>query len=173
MKKFLSLILALAMVACMSVTAFAAEGPGGSTKLTTTVPEKPLYTLHIPANQSIDYKAEKTNIGMVYVTDVDTTVKNVHTVCSYDKKLTSGTNTIPYDLMFDSYTSWTSTYALGEKLGFNMDPITQEGYIFGDVDSVWYGTDEFYILISEEAWNAAVPGDYSTTITWTTTYTLK
>ena len=69
MKKFLSLILALAMVACMSVTAFAADE---TTVLTVEVPIEPSYTLHIPANMTLMYgNTEKQTIGDLYVTDVD------------------------------------------------------------------------------------------------------
>ncbi len=172
MKKFLSLILALTMLACMSVTAFAAEGPGGSTKLTATVPEKPLYTLHIPADQSIDYKAEKTSIGMAYVTDVDASVKEIDFDSSYDEKLTSGTNTISYSMLMDIYESFSSTYALGERIITQVDPDIQSQDLMTTGGHVWY-TNEYFIIISEEAWNAAVPGDYSTTITWTSSYELN
>ena len=172
MKKLISFILALTMLACMSVTAFAAEGPGGSTKLTATVPEKPLYTLHIPADQSIDYKAEKTSIGMAYVTDVDASVKGIDFESSYDKKLTSGTNTIPYDMRFDYYESCSSEYALGSLESSNLDPAGNSEELMAASGHVWY-TNEYFIIISEEAWNAAVPGDYSTTITWTSSYELN
>ena len=69
MKKFLSLILALAMVACMSVTAFAADG---TTVLTVEVPNEPAYTLHIPANMNLDVTdTGKQTVGDLYVTDVN------------------------------------------------------------------------------------------------------
>lgn len=70
MKKFLSLILALAMVACMSVTAFAADG---TTTLTVEVPNNiPSYTLHVPAAATLEYgNTGMQTIGDVYVTDVE------------------------------------------------------------------------------------------------------
>ena len=69
MKKFLSLILALAMVACMSVTAFAADG---TTVLTAEILNEPSYTLHIPADMTLEYgNTNKQTIGDLYVTDVD------------------------------------------------------------------------------------------------------
>lgn len=69
MKKFLSLILALAMVACMSVTAFAADG---TTVLTAEIPNEPSYTLHIPANMTLEYgNTGMQTIGDLSVTDVD------------------------------------------------------------------------------------------------------
>ena len=70
MKKFLSLILALAMVACMSVTAFAADG---TTTLTVEVPDNtPTYTLHVPANMTLEYgNTGIQTIGDVSVTDVE------------------------------------------------------------------------------------------------------
>ena len=58
------------MVACMSVTAFAADD--GTTVLTVEVPIEPSYTLHIPANMTLMYgNTEKQTIGDLYVTDVD------------------------------------------------------------------------------------------------------
>lgn len=69
MKKFLSLILALAMVACMSVTAFAADP---TTTLTVEVPDNtPSYTFHCPASVTLEYgNTDKQEVGDVYVTDV-------------------------------------------------------------------------------------------------------
>lgn len=57
MKKALSFILVLAMVLCMSVTAFAAEGDqSDSTTITAVVPDNtPSYTIHVPADFTIEY----------------------------------------------------------------------------------------------------------------------
>ena len=72
MKKFLSLILALAMVACMSVTAFAANDPAGTTKVNVEVPDNtPSYIFHCPASVSITYGvAGYQDLGEISVTDL-------------------------------------------------------------------------------------------------------
>lgn len=55
MKKFLTFVLALAMVCSLSVTAFAAET--GTTTLTANIPNaaEPSFTLHIPADTTLTY----------------------------------------------------------------------------------------------------------------------
>lgn len=70
MKKTLSFILALAMILCMSVTAFAAEGEQtGSTTIQATVPA-PSYTIHVPATVNLEYdNTEVQEVGAPYVTD--------------------------------------------------------------------------------------------------------
>ena len=55
MKKILSLVLVVAMMMSMTVTAFAAVGDqSGTSTLTAVVPE-PEYTIHIPANMTLEY----------------------------------------------------------------------------------------------------------------------
>ena len=76
MKKFLSLILALAMVACMSVTAFAADG---TTVLTVEVPDNvPSYTLNVPATVNLQYDiTTEQDIGTISISNVQN-VPNGH-----------------------------------------------------------------------------------------------
>ncbi len=154
MKKFLSLILALAMVACMSVTAFAAEGPGGSTELTTTVPEKTLYTLHIPADMTIEYGATKTSIGKPTVSDVDDTIESVSIACNWTN-FSDGSNSIPLLILING----------------GQDASMVVPYFYND--SIYKNNYEYFASVAESDWTAAVPGDYSATITWTTNYHLK
>lgn len=69
MKKLFSLLLALVMIACMSVTLFA---DNSTTVLTVEVPAAtPSYILHVPASVTLEYgNTEKQTIGGYYVTDV-------------------------------------------------------------------------------------------------------
>lgn len=112
MKKFLSLILALAMVACMSVTAFAADG---TTVLTAEIPNEPSYSLNIPANMTLEYG----NTGMQTIGDVSVTdVKNYETISVKTPytdlvNINDNTDTIPLTLYV-----YISTYG-DQKLKYN------------------------------------------------------
>ena len=73
MKKFLSLVLTLVMVMSLSVTAFAAGEQSGTTTLTANIPNaaEPSYTIHIPANTTLEYgNTDLQEIGSVSVSDV-------------------------------------------------------------------------------------------------------
>lgn len=148
MKKFLSLILALAMVACMSVTAFAADG---STVLTAEVPGF-TYTLHVPATATIPYGATETDIGKVSVTvdprflsdsEIEINgVKKYITISESHAPLSNGTDSIPYTLSTAfSFMTFDAT---------------------GDSNS----RHPLEVEIDESAWNVS-PGTYTSTITYT------
>ena len=91
-------ILALTMLACMSVTAFAADG---TTVLTVEVPDnKWSYTIHIPKDTTLEYgNTDYQKVGEVYVSDV----KNLPSDSSFiwwDSEwsdLSNGSHTIPLD----------------------------------------------------------------------------
>lgn len=165
MKKLISFILALAMAACMSVTAFAADGPSGpsgSTTLTVNVPNKQFYTLNIPADQTITYGKTETNIGKVTVSDVDTTVSGVDVDCRWTN-FTDGLNSIPLTIVFDSYLD-------GGRVNNHANPVLYAEYIYRATNERYC---EYFAQVSASDWAAAVPGDYTATLTWTSTYTLK
>lgn len=167
MKKFLSLILALAMVACMSVTAFAADN---TTVLTVEVPDNtPTYTLHIPANTPLEYgKTKKQQVtGTLYVENVQNASKVsflapftdlVNTADSSDK--------IPMKLWVKMDFQDTASPA------FIVDPAT--GKVNGDIwemyDVSWGIGDEyepmtFYAQVDD--WSGATPGaTYQSVITF-------
>lgn len=157
MKKFLSLILALAMVACMSVTAFAADNHSG-TQTVTTSKAAPNYTLTIPADTSIPWgKTDPHLLGDFTVTvdsDWDVAGKGVWVTWGVGGTFTSTTpgvtTTIPYNLSYSSDMTPCS--------GFTID--------FSKETSRTY-TAHVNMQVTQDAWDAADPGEYSTTITYT------
>ena len=72
MKKILSLVLVIVMMMSMTVTAFAAGEQSGTSKVNAVVPEPvPEYTIHIPADMTLEYgNGERQLVGEVSVTDV-------------------------------------------------------------------------------------------------------
>ena len=155
MKKFLSLILALAMVACMSVTAFAADNHSG-TQTVTTSKAAPNYTLTIPADTSIPWgKTDPHSLGDFTVTvdsDWDVAGKGVRVTWGNGGTFTSTTpgvtTTIPYKLS-----------------GFSdMTDCPSCRIIFSATTS---RTASVKMQVTQEAWDAADPGEYFTTITYT------
>ena len=72
MKKILSLVLVVVMLMSMTVTAFAAGEQSGTSKVNAVVPEPvPEYTIHIPADMTLEYgNTDYQAIGKVYVSDV-------------------------------------------------------------------------------------------------------
>ena len=168
MKKFLSLILALAMVACMSVTAFAADD--GTTVLTVEVPIEPSYTLHIPANMPLEYgNTEKQTIGDLYVTDVDG-FAIIRCAPKYTDLIncTDSSDIISLTL-FSSYPNATQHV--------NDDELTKDGRAiqlkWNDVTNI-AGWENGYRLSTLSAqvsdWSGATPGaTYQSTITYIVT----
>lgn len=166
MKKTVSLILALAMMLCLSVTAFAQIGDSGQTVVTTTVPNTTYYTLHIPASTAtIPYGEPRTYIGDAYVTDVKTGVISVYMQSTWTA-LTDGTNTIPFALKYECYKNGEmksegecAVDILDYRLAMYRSDLTEP-----------YCTLKFYIEITDEDWAAAAPGEYKSTITWTSSW---
>ena len=162
MKKFLSLILALAMVACMSVTAFADDS---TTVLTVEVPA-PTYTLHIPANTPLEYgKTEKQQVtGTLYVENVQNASK-----VSFLAPFT--------DLVNTANSSDKIPMKLWIRQGSELNPtqsVDSAGTVDGDTwsiyDVIWGLGDEhiemtFYAQVDN--WSGATPGaTYQSVITF-------
>ena len=158
MKKFLSLILALAMVACMSVTAFAANDPAGTTKVNVEVPDNtPSYTFHCPASVSITYGvAGYQDIGEISVTDL----KNI-TSFDVEIRYTNLINTekdsdsITMSLGFkDKGTGYTNDYRFCGS--GNLGPRLKEG-----------SPAKIGVYVSASEWEKATPGaTYQATVTY-------
>ena len=162
MKKFLSLILALAMVACMSVTAFADDS---TTVLTVEVPA-PTYTLHIPANTPLEYgKTKKQQVtGTLYVENVQNASK-VSFLAPYTDLVNTADSSdkIPMKLWAKMDFEDTETHIV--------DPATGKvsGEIWEMYDVSWVGDEyelmTFYAQVDD--WSGATPGaTYQSVITF-------
>lgn len=170
MKKFLSLILALAMVACMSVTAFAA---GETTIIKAEIPNKPSYTLSFPATATLDYNdtGMQTIDGDVYVTDVKN-YEQISVKMPYTDlvNINDNTDTIPLTLYV-----YISSYG-DQKLKHNgLDEYNAGCYLYypplaglHQFDSDGYTTLTMKAQVSD--WSNATPGaTYQATITYVVT----
>ena len=66
MKKVFAVILAVALVMGLSVTAFADNSTGGDADITTSI--APTYTVTIPADVNVQFNATETAFGTIEVT---------------------------------------------------------------------------------------------------------
>ena len=149
MKKIFALILAIALMASLSVTAFAANTTGGDADITTSI--APTYTVTIPANTTVAFNATETDFGAIEVT-----ASQIHPDKCIKVELTSdgklensidATKVIPYAIKDSTGAAFTSATYLTE----------------GD-------KTELSIHITADDWNAAYAGDYSDTVTFTVSY---
>ena len=148
MKKIFALILAIALMASLSVTAFAAD----NVDITTSI--EPTYTVTVPANTNVDFKATETAFGAIEVTDSQIHPdKCIKVTLTTDGKLENGidaTKVIPYVVKDAEGNTFTSATYLTE----------------GDKTAL-------SIHIAAEDWKAAYAGSYSDTVTFTITYENK
>ena len=149
MKKLFALILTVAMLATMSVTAFAANTTGGDADITTSI--APTYTVTIPADVNVAFNATETAFGTIEVTASQIHPdKCIKVALASDGKLENSidaTKVIPYAIKDSTGAAFTSATYLTE----------------GD-------KTELSIHITEGDWNAAYAGEYSDTVTFTITY---
>ena len=149
MKKLFALILTVAMLATMSVTAFAANTTGGDADITTSI--DPTYTVTIPANTTVAFNATETDFGAIEVTAAQIHPdKCIKVALASDGKLENSidaTKVIPYAIKDSEGAAFTSATYLTE----------------GD-------KTELSIYITADDWNAAYAGEYSDTVTFTITY---
>ena len=145
MKKIFALILAIALMASLSVTAFAAD----DVEITTSI--APTYTVTIPADVNVAFNATETAFGAIEVTAAQIHPdKCIKVVLTADGELENGidsTKVIPYVIKDADGNPFTSATYLTE----------------GD-------KTELSIHITAEDWNAAYAGSYSDTVTFTITY---
>ena len=149
MKKLFARILTVAMLATMSVTAFAANTTGGDADITTNI--APTYTVTIPADVNVQFNATETAFGAIEVTASQIHPdKCIKVALASDGKLENNidaTKVIPYAIKDSTGAAFTSATYLSE----------------GD-------KTELSIHITADDWNAAYAGEYSDTVTFTITY---
>ena len=182
MKKICAILLAVALLASMTIVAFAAN----TTTLTTTVPSA-TYTLNIPADQVIPFGTTKASIGNVTVTDATGFAegKNLNVTVTYDVFTAEGiSTTIPYSLSLHAESPNSNTREANREIPSG-SAFLFEGKSNGSVNkntklettySGTYGgaggttmipvTDLQFSAASED-WGKALGGEYTTTITFT------
>jgi spore coat protein U-like protein len=152
MKKLFALLLAIAMMASMSVTVFADNTTWGDADITTSI--DPTYTVTIPANVNVPFNATETDFGAIEVT-----ASQIHPNKCIKVELTSdgklensidATKVIPYAIKDSEGAEFTAATYLTE----------------GD-------KTELSICITADDWNAAYAGEYSDTVTFTVSYEEK
>ena len=149
MKKVFAVILTVALMATMSVTAFAENTTGGDADITTSI--DPTYTVTIPADVNVTFNATETAFGTIEVTasqiHPDKCIKVALTTDNELNNAIDNTKVIPYAIKDSEGTEFTSATYLTE----------------GD-------KTELSIYITANDWNAAYAGDYSDTVTFTVSY---
>ena len=149
MKKLFAIILAVALVMSLSVTAFAANTTGGDAVITTSI--NPTYTVTIPANVNVVFNATETDFGAIEVIasqiHPDKCIKVVLTTDGELNNAIDNTKVIPYVIKDASGKAFTSGTYLTE----------------GDKTVL-------SIHITAEDWNAAYAGSYSDIVTFTVSY---
>ena len=153
MKKLIALMLGLVMIFSLSTTAFAAGEQSGTTTLTAEVPEAS-YTIHIPADATLTYgDTSVKTLGDVYVSDVVNVNGTIH-VISYATALKNGSNYIPVSYYMHDETA---------KQTFNGESEEFAGWtVYDEYGDIIENT----VLVSVDDWSGAVPGTYTSTITW-------
>ena len=149
MKKLFAILLAVAMMATMSVTAFAANTTEGEADITTSI--APTYTVTIPADVNVQFNATKTDFGAIEITasqiHPDKCIKVALTTDGKLNNAIDNTKVIPYAIKDSEGTVFTSATYLTE----------------GD-------KTELSIHITAADWKAAYAGEYSDTVTFTVSY---
>lgn len=153
MKKLIAFILTLAVVASMSVTAFAAQinqdsDPKSSdTVITTSI--APTYTVTIPADTKIDFNAVSQDFGSIKLESARLNPRYAVKVSANAGVLTNeeaDLQTIPYELKTGDQVFTSQNY---DKAG-EETPLTIE--------------------IKADDWNKAAAGSYKGTVTFTIEY---
>ena len=152
MKKVCAVILTVALLASLSVNAFAANTTGGKADITTSI--APTYTVTIPADVNVAFNATETAFGTIEVTASQIHPnKCIKVDLTTDNELNNAidnTKVIPYAIKDSEGATFTSATYLTE----------------GD-------KTELSIHITANDWNAAYAGEYSDTVTFTVSYVDK
>ena len=160
MKKLIALMLCLVLALSMSVTAFAEGEQTGTTTLTVTVPE-PSYTMHIPADMTLEYgNAEEQEIGDVYVTNVVNVDSSIVVHSPYtDLKNSSNTE----DTIAMSLFRGPSEIDQSGQSGAIVYDKSEAGH--NSYDENGYAKYTYYAKVND--WSGATAGAvYQATITW-------
>ena len=152
MKKVFAVILTVALLMSLSVTAFAANTTGGDADITTSI--DPTYTVTIPADVNVQFNATETDFGAIEVAasqiHPDKCIKVALTTDNELNNAIDNTKVIPYAIKDADGADFTSATYLTE----------------GD-------KTELSIHITANDWNAAYAGEYSDTVTFTVSYVDK
>ena len=176
MRKTIALILAVCTLLSFAVAASADTVTSGTTTLTTKVPAAS-YTMKVPANQTIQYGVQVSEIGNVTIENSEgfSANKNVDVTVGHTDFTSEGVNTtIPYEIL----TVWGPTSGTsGEKWPFDREAVLrfegqQDGTVKSNATSIGIkhpsGTmTQMAIKIASGAWANALAGDYTSTITFT------
>ena len=171
MRKTIALILVVCTLLSFTVAA-SADSFTSTTTLTTKVPAAS-YTMKIPADQTIKYGAQITEIGIVTIEDSEgfSAKKNVEVTVGFTEFTSKGVDTtIPYKIIAvlgGNYINDTEFVLRFEG--------QQDGTVKSKATSIISGVtnnssdtlDHMAIMISSDAWADALAGDYTSTITFT------
>lgn len=171
MKKIFAILLAVTIFASMATIVSAAEN-SKTTTLTTTVPAAS-YTLNIPANQTIPFGEEYTNIGRIRVTNSAGFAegKNLKVTITYTDFTCENTETsIPIKLNISNMTTPSQLWddeeiASGAVIRF-------KGQADGTVSEHAAGNrgvtrPNAWLIVDSDDWGKALAGEYTATITFT------
>lgn len=179
MRKILCLVLAVVMVSSMTIMASAAN----TTTLTTTVPDAE-YTLNIPADQTINFGATSTSIGIPSVSNASGFAdgKNIKlTITSTDFTAPDTSTTIPITL----HGKFRNSSASVGFEDFECDitenvPLYFWGLSNGTVEEAAATADHnghemrsLFVNIKSEDWGKALGGTYTATITFSAEVVVK
>lgn len=157
MKKLISALLLISLLASASVTAFAADINQDSdpkkvnAEITASI--TPTYTVSIPANVNVAFSAQSTDFGSIKVTaaqiDPDKCIKVALTTDGELNNAVDATKVIPYTVKAGNTEFTSATYL---KTGDKTD---------------------LTINITQDDWNDAYAGAYSDTVTFEVSYISK
>ena len=173
MRKTIALILAVCTLLSFAVAASADTVTSGTTTLTTKVPAAS-YTMKIPANQTIKYGAMVTEIGNVTIEDSEgfSVKKNVEVTVGYTEFTSKGVDTtIPYRITAVFGMGYTIETEAVLRFEGQQDGTVKSKATSIDISGVTnnpHGTlDRMVITFTSDAWDNALAGDYTSTITFT------
>ncbi len=175
MRKTIALILAVCTLLSFAVAA-SADSFTSTTTLTTKVPAAS-YTMKIPADQTIKYGAEITKIGIVTIVDSEgfSAKKNVEVTVGYTEFTSKGVDTtIPYEILTvwgEGNSQWKFDSEAVLRFEGQQDGTVKSKATSIDISGVTKNLsdtlDHMAIMISSDAWDNALAGDYTSTITFT------